>query len=192
MKTKKIQIDNNQCSKCGKCVKACLKNVLSQESKKADIKIGNTTQCDLCGTCIKVCRRKALTIEGISFCRETFSEQVKRKGLAFSLMLFPIMLLVGFLMHPHDIYSTRFSGTLSQQFLLSYRAFDCHVFSSLYNSFNDRHHERIAILWKELGILGLYHWRIWSIYFRIYSACRKTVLSYDFSFRRTKQKSIKY
>ena len=101
MKTKKIQIDNNQCSKCGKCVKACLKNVLSQESKKADIKIGNTTQCDLCGTCIKVCRRKALTIEGISFCRETFSEQVKRKGLAFSLMLFPIMLLVGFLMHPH-------------------------------------------------------------------------------------------
>lgn len=46
MKTKKIQIDNNQCSKCGKCVKACLKNVLSQESKKADIKIGNTTQCD--------------------------------------------------------------------------------------------------------------------------------------------------
>ena len=48
MKTKKIQIDNNQCSKCGKCVKACLKNVLSQESKKADIKIGNTTQCDLC------------------------------------------------------------------------------------------------------------------------------------------------
>lgn len=38
MKTKKIQIDNNQCSKCGKCVKACLKNVLSQESKKADIK----------------------------------------------------------------------------------------------------------------------------------------------------------
>lgn len=34
METKKIQIDNDLCSKCGKCAKACLKNVLSQESKK--------------------------------------------------------------------------------------------------------------------------------------------------------------
>lgn len=58
-------------------------------------------QCDLCGACVGVCRRKALVVEGISLYRMTFSEQVKTKGLAFSLMLFPIMLLVGFLMHPH-------------------------------------------------------------------------------------------
>lgn len=68
MKTKKIQIDNNLCSKCGKCVKA---------------------------PAIKP------TIEGMFFYRETFNEQVKRRGLAFSLMLFPMMLLTGFLMHPH-------------------------------------------------------------------------------------------
>lgn len=101
METKKILIDNNLCSKCGKCVKNCLKNVLSQESKKADIEIGDIIQCYLCGACIEVCRKKALAIEGISLYRKTFSEQVKRKGLALSLMLFPIMLLAGFLMHPH-------------------------------------------------------------------------------------------
>ena len=101
METKKIQIDNDLCSKCGKCVKACLKNVLSQKSKKADIRIWNITQCDSCGACIKVCRRKALEIEGISLSKKPFSEQVKRKGLAFSLILFPMMLLAGFLMHPH-------------------------------------------------------------------------------------------
>ena len=101
METKKILIDNNLCSKCGKCVKVCLKSVFSQENKKADIRIGNIMQCDLCGACVEVCRRKALAVEGISLYRMTFSEQVKTKGLAFSLMLFPIMLLVGFLMHPH-------------------------------------------------------------------------------------------
>lgn len=101
MKTKKIEIDTNQCSKCGKCVKVCLKNVLSQESRKAEIKIKNVMQCDLCGACIEACRRKALAIEGISHYRKTFNEQVERKGLAFSLILFPIMLLIGFLMHPH-------------------------------------------------------------------------------------------
>ena len=101
METKKILIDNNLCSKCGKCVKVCLKSVFSQENKKADIRIGNIMQCDLCGACIEVCKRKALAVEGISLYKMTFSEQVKTKGLAFSLMLFPIMLLVGFLMHPH-------------------------------------------------------------------------------------------
>lgn len=101
METKKILIDNNLCSKCGKCVKVCLKSVFSQENKKADIRIGNIMQCDLCGACVEVCRRKALAVEGISLYRMPFSEQVKTKGLAFSLMLFPIMLLVGFLMHPH-------------------------------------------------------------------------------------------
>ena len=93
METKKILIDNNLCSKCGKCVKVCFKSVFSQENKKADIRIGNIMQCDLCGACIEVCRRKALAVEGISLYRMTFSEQVKTKGLAFSLMLFPIMLL---------------------------------------------------------------------------------------------------
>lgn len=73
METKTIEIDNERCSKCGKCVKVCLKSVLSQESKK----------------------------EGLSFYRRTFSEQVRTKGLAFSLMLFPMMLLAGFLMHPN-------------------------------------------------------------------------------------------
>ena len=101
METKKILIDNNLCSKCGKCEKVCLKSVFSQENKKADIRIGNIMQCDLCGACIEVCKRKALAVEGISLYKMTFSEQVKTKGLAFSLMLFPIMLLVGFLMHPH-------------------------------------------------------------------------------------------
>ena len=34
MKTKKIQIDNNQCSKCGKCVKSLLKKcIISREQK---------------------------------------------------------------------------------------------------------------------------------------------------------------
>lgn len=101
METKKILIDNNLCSKCGKCVKVCLKSVFFQENKKADIRIGNIMQCDLCGACIEVCRRKALAVEGISLYRMTFSEQVKTKGLAFSLILFPIILLVGFVMHPH-------------------------------------------------------------------------------------------
>lgn len=101
METKKIKIDKDLCSKCGKCVKVCLKTILSQESKKADIEVGNIMQCNLCGACIQVCRRKALAIEGLSLCRKTFTEQVKIKGLAFSLMLFPMMLLAGFLMHPH-------------------------------------------------------------------------------------------
>lgn len=101
METKKIKIDNDLCSKCGKCVKVCLKSVLSQESKKADIEMGNIMQCNLCGACIQVCRRKALAIEGLALCRKTFTEQVKIKGLAFSLILFPMMLLAGFLMHPH-------------------------------------------------------------------------------------------
>ena len=34
MKTKKIQIDNNQCSKCGKCVKACKKMYYLKRAKK--------------------------------------------------------------------------------------------------------------------------------------------------------------
>lgn len=101
METKKIKIDKDLCSKCVKCVKVCLKTILSQESKKADIEVGNIMQCNLCGACIQVCRRKALAIEGLSLCRKTFTEQVKIKGLAFSLMLFPMMLLAGFLMHPH-------------------------------------------------------------------------------------------
>lgn len=101
METKKIKIDKDLCSKCGKCVKVCLKTILSQESKRADIEVGNIMQCNLCGACIQVCRRKALAIEGLSLCRKTFTEQVKIKGLAFSLMLFPMMLLAGFLMHPH-------------------------------------------------------------------------------------------
>lgn len=101
METKKIKIDNDLCSKCGKCVKVCLKKVLSQENKKANIEMGNIMQCNLCGACIQVCRRKALVIEGLALYRKTFTEQVKIKGLAFSLMLFPMMLLAGFLMHPH-------------------------------------------------------------------------------------------
>ncbi len=57
---KKIQINNDLCSKCGRCVKVCL-----------------------------------------TAYRETFNEQIRTKGFALSLLIFPIMLLTGFLMHPH-------------------------------------------------------------------------------------------
>lgn len=98
---KKIQINNELCSKCGKCVKVCLTNVLSQEHKKADIGISDTTHCNLCANCINICRRNAITIEGIYTYRKTFNEQIRTKGFALSLFIFPIMLLIGFLMHPH-------------------------------------------------------------------------------------------
>lgn len=32
---------------------------------------------------------------------ENFNEQIRTKGFALSLFIFPIMLLIGFLMHPH-------------------------------------------------------------------------------------------
>ena len=100
MKTEKIQISDELCSKCGKCVKVCPTKILSQEQKKDIIKIGDTTQCELCCNCINTCRRKAISIEGIHVYRKHFNEQIRTKGFAFSLILFPIMLLIGFLMHP--------------------------------------------------------------------------------------------
>ena len=101
MKTEKIQVNNELCSKCGKCVRVCPTKVLSQERKKATIKIGDTTRCESCGNCINACRRSAISIEGIHICRKSFNEQLRTKGFALSLILFPIMLLMGFLMHPH-------------------------------------------------------------------------------------------
>ena len=82
---KKIQINNDLCSKCGKCVKVCLTNVLSQEHKKAKIGISDTTHCNLCANCINICRRNAITIEGIYTYKKTFNEQIRTKGFALSL-----------------------------------------------------------------------------------------------------------
>ena len=99
METSKIQIDRELCSKCGKCVKICPDKVLSK--KENIIKIENNVQCRLCGKCISICRRKAISIEGIYFHKKDFTELIKTKGVAFSLILFPIMLITGFLMHPN-------------------------------------------------------------------------------------------
>ena len=101
MKTKKILIDNELCSKCGRCVKKCPVNILSQENKTSVIQIGDTTQCTLCGICIKTCRKHAIAVNGVHLCRKSVNEWVRTSGFAISLILFPIMLLVGFLMHPN-------------------------------------------------------------------------------------------
>lgn len=99
METSKMQIDIELCSKCGKCVKICPDKVLSK--KENIIKIENNVQCRLCGKCISICRRKAISIEGIYINKKDFTELIKTKGVAFSLILFPIMLITGFLMHPN-------------------------------------------------------------------------------------------
>lgn len=98
----KLVIDPKRCSKCGKCVKVCTQKVLSQFEKKENINISNTADCTLCKKCIKVCRREAISINGLPVKRKkTLEEVIKLKGFLYSLFLFPMMLLTGFLMHPH-------------------------------------------------------------------------------------------
>lgn len=101
MEIEKIRVKNELCTKCGKCAKVCLDNVLCQKEKKGAIDIVDSTQCKLCGNCITICRRNAISVEGIHIHRRKINDQIRMKGFAFSLILFPIMLLTGFLMHPN-------------------------------------------------------------------------------------------
>lgn len=99
---RKIVIDNELCSQCGKCAKLCPEKVLLQSKKKGNISICNVENCSLCGKCIEKCRRRAILIDGSCTKKTNSLEDIVRfKGFVCSLFLFPIMLLVGFLMHPH-------------------------------------------------------------------------------------------
>lgn len=50
-----IEIDNESCIKCGKCVKVCPAYILTQESAKAEIGLRNIQTCIACGHCVAVC-----------------------------------------------------------------------------------------------------------------------------------------
>ncbi|MBD8387644.1 nitroreductase family protein [Dysgonomonas sp. BGC7] len=50
-----IDIDNESCIKCSKCVKVCPAYILTQESAKAEINVRNVQTCIGCGHCVAVC-----------------------------------------------------------------------------------------------------------------------------------------
>jgi len=51
----RIDIDNESCIKCGKCVKVCPAYILTQENPKAEIGLRNVQTCIACGHCVAVC-----------------------------------------------------------------------------------------------------------------------------------------
>ncbi len=50
-----IDIENESCIKCGKCVKVCPAYILTQENPKAEIGLRNIQTCIACGHCVAVC-----------------------------------------------------------------------------------------------------------------------------------------
>ena len=50
-----IDIDNETCIKCGKCVKVCPAYILTQEDSKAEIGLRNIQTCIACGHCVAAC-----------------------------------------------------------------------------------------------------------------------------------------
>lgn len=50
-----IDIDNESCIKCGKCVKVCPAYILTQENPKSEIGLRNVHMCIACGHCVAVC-----------------------------------------------------------------------------------------------------------------------------------------
>lgn len=50
-----IDIDNETCIKCGKCVKVCPVYILTQESPESTIGLKNVHTCIACGHCVAAC-----------------------------------------------------------------------------------------------------------------------------------------
>jgi nitroreductase/NAD-dependent dihydropyrimidine dehydrogenase PreA subunit len=58
---KLIEINNELCSKCGLCVKACVAKIFHQRKPGTNIKAVNTRACIDCGHCVAVCPNSAIT-----------------------------------------------------------------------------------------------------------------------------------
>lgn len=51
----KVNIDQNSCIKCGKCVRVCPSNIFTQEETGSSIGLVHTESCITCGHCVDVC-----------------------------------------------------------------------------------------------------------------------------------------
>jgi DNA-directed RNA polymerase subunit D len=69
-----IQVDEEKCTLCNKCLDACLKQVLAVNGQ---VKVVDLENCNLCKECEKVCPDDALRVEGI---KDTFIFNIESTG----------------------------------------------------------------------------------------------------------------
>lgn len=50
-----LNIDNDTCIRCGRCVAVCPVQILTQEEKKGDVAVMNLQNCIDCGQCVAIC-----------------------------------------------------------------------------------------------------------------------------------------
>ena len=57
-----VEIDQNKCNQCKKCVDICPKNIL--EIKNNKLIITDIEKCTICKSCMELCEEKAITVKG--------------------------------------------------------------------------------------------------------------------------------
>jgi DNA-directed RNA polymerase subunit D len=72
-----IEIDENRCNICGKCVDVCPKNIVVKIDEK--LKIQNLIECILCQDCVKICPLNPPTIN-VAWKDDTFILKIESTG----------------------------------------------------------------------------------------------------------------